>query len=174
MERAKISRRELMSKGIQVVSAGVASAAWVRARTARAGFKIGVCDWTLGKRSDPAALAMAKRLGLDGVQVDLGGPKERDARPQARGSEDLSGNGRKTPSRDRLAGDWLAERFPLQERSASRAVGFRQHRRLQGARSQGCAHGLLRQRRPAQRSPGSGGRGPAAQRRWHRKRKRPV
>jgi sugar phosphate isomerase/epimerase len=76
MERAKISRRGLMSKGIQVVSAGVAGTAWVRARAAGPGFKIGVCDWTLGKRSDPAALAMAKRLGLDGVQVDLGGPKD--------------------------------------------------------------------------------------------------
>ena len=36
------------------------------------GFKIGACDWTLGKRTDPSALEMAKRLGLDGVQVDLG------------------------------------------------------------------------------------------------------
>lgn len=36
------------------------------------GFKIGVCDWTIGKRTDPASLEMAKRLGLDGVQVDLG------------------------------------------------------------------------------------------------------
>jgi len=36
------------------------------------GFKIGVCDWTIGKTADPASLEMAKRLGLDGVQVDLG------------------------------------------------------------------------------------------------------
>ena len=36
------------------------------------GFKIGVCDWTIGKRTDPASLEMAKRLGLDGVQVDFG------------------------------------------------------------------------------------------------------
>jgi L-ribulose-5-phosphate 3-epimerase len=76
MERAKISRRELIVRGVQAASAGVAGTAWVRARTALPGFKIGVCDWTLGKRADPAALVMAKRLGLDGVQVDLGGPKE--------------------------------------------------------------------------------------------------
>ncbi len=47
-------------------------------RTLRAsapGFKIGACDWTLGKRSDPAALEMAKHLGLDGIQVDIGSPK---------------------------------------------------------------------------------------------------
>jgi L-ribulose-5-phosphate 3-epimerase len=38
------------------------------------GFKIGACDWTLGKRSDPAALEIAQRIGLDGIQVDLGNP----------------------------------------------------------------------------------------------------
>jgi sugar phosphate isomerase/epimerase len=36
------------------------------------GFKIAVCDWTIGKRTDPASLEMAKQLGLDGVQVDFG------------------------------------------------------------------------------------------------------
>ncbi len=36
------------------------------------GFKIGVCDWTLGKRSDPTSFEMAKVLGFDGVQVDMG------------------------------------------------------------------------------------------------------
>jgi len=43
-----------------------------RARAAK-GFKIGVCDWTIGKRSDPASFEVAKRIGLDGVQVDFGG-----------------------------------------------------------------------------------------------------
>jgi sugar phosphate isomerase/epimerase len=45
---------------------------------AGAGFKIGVCDWTIGKRSDLASLEIAKRIKLDGVQVDIG-----------RGEEDL-------------------------------------------------------------------------------------
>lgn len=75
MEKGRISRRELIVKGAQVASAGVAGVAWLQAKTAQAGFKIGACDWTLGKRADPAALVMAKRLGLDGVQVDVGGPK---------------------------------------------------------------------------------------------------
>jgi len=35
-------------------------------------FKIGACDWSLGKRSDPAALDVAKQIGLDGVQIDMG------------------------------------------------------------------------------------------------------
>jgi sugar phosphate isomerase/epimerase len=30
-------------------------------------FKIGVCDWTAGKRADPDALEVAKQLGLDGI-----------------------------------------------------------------------------------------------------------
>ena len=37
------------------------------------GFKLGVCDWTIGKRSDPGSFEVAKRIGLDGVQVDFGG-----------------------------------------------------------------------------------------------------
>ena len=36
------------------------------------GFKIGACDWSLGKRCDPAALDVAKQIGLDGVQADFG------------------------------------------------------------------------------------------------------
>jgi sugar phosphate isomerase/epimerase len=40
------------------------------------GFKIAVCDWTIGKRTDPASLEMAKRLELDGVQVDFGSGQE--------------------------------------------------------------------------------------------------
>ena len=75
MGKRKISRRELIVRGAQIASAGAAGIAWLQAKTAQTGFKIGACDWTLGKRADPAALVMAKRLGLDGVQVDVGGPK---------------------------------------------------------------------------------------------------
>jgi len=39
---------------------------------APAGFKLGVCDWTIGKTANPGSLEMAKRIGLDGVQVDFG------------------------------------------------------------------------------------------------------
>ena len=35
-------------------------------------FKIGACDWSLGKMDDPAAFEVAKEVGLDGVQVSLG------------------------------------------------------------------------------------------------------
>ena len=34
-------------------------------------FKIGACEWSLGK-SDPSCFLVAKEIGLDGVQVDMG------------------------------------------------------------------------------------------------------
>ncbi|GAB3007861.1 hypothetical protein GCM10027284_27590 [Cyclobacterium sediminis] len=34
--------------------------------------RIGACDWSIGKASDPSALALAREIGLDGVQVSLG------------------------------------------------------------------------------------------------------
>lgn len=36
------------------------------------GFKIGACDWSLGKSSDPAAFAIAKSIGLSGIMVNMG------------------------------------------------------------------------------------------------------
>jgi sugar phosphate isomerase/epimerase len=33
---------------------------------------LGVCDWTIGKKADPGSFEVAKRIGLDGVQVDFG------------------------------------------------------------------------------------------------------
>ncbi|NHE57101.1 TIM barrel protein [Cyclobacterium sp. GBPx2] len=33
---------------------------------------IGACDWSIGKTSDPEAFALAREIGLDGVQVSLG------------------------------------------------------------------------------------------------------
>jgi sugar phosphate isomerase/epimerase len=42
------------------------------AAEAKPRFKIGACDWSIGKMADPAALDVAKQIGLDGVQVSLG------------------------------------------------------------------------------------------------------
>ena len=36
------------------------------------GFKLAVCDWTIGKATDLESLEVARRIGLDGVQVDFG------------------------------------------------------------------------------------------------------
>lgn len=35
-------------------------------------FRIGACDWSIGKMGDPAAFEVGKQIGLDGVQVSLG------------------------------------------------------------------------------------------------------
>lgn len=35
-------------------------------------FKIGACDWSIGKMDDPAAFELARKIGLDGVQVSMG------------------------------------------------------------------------------------------------------
>jgi sugar phosphate isomerase/epimerase len=77
MKKTRINRREMIKQSL----AGVAGFAMLpgcqresRKQPSQSnGFKIGVCDWTLGKRCDPASLELAKRLGFDGVQVDFGG-----------------------------------------------------------------------------------------------------
>ncbi len=74
MKRLRMSRREMMVNGACAV-AGLALMGSCRSPE-RAGFKIGVCDWTIGKRTDPASFEMAKRLGLDGVQVNFGSGRD--------------------------------------------------------------------------------------------------
>jgi L-ribulose-5-phosphate 3-epimerase len=72
MKSNGMTRREMLG------SVAIASLALrvKRLKAAAPGFKIGACDWTLGKRTDPSALAFAKELGLDGIMVDLGNWKE--------------------------------------------------------------------------------------------------
>jgi hypothetical protein len=38
-------------------------------------FHIGACDWSIGKSSDPAAFELARRIGLDGLMVNMGSEK---------------------------------------------------------------------------------------------------
>ena len=72
-----MTRRELMvnsacaAAGLTLTTSCAPLGELLQARAYR-GFKIGVCDWTIHKRADPASLEIAKRLGLDGVQVDFG------------------------------------------------------------------------------------------------------
>jgi L-ribulose-5-phosphate 3-epimerase len=60
---------------------GAASAAFlngitgITGRAASERFRIGAVDWELTKAGDPEALAVAARLGFDGLQVDLGDVK---------------------------------------------------------------------------------------------------
>jgi L-ribulose-5-phosphate 3-epimerase len=72
MQNREFTRREML--------AGLAAAGLAlrikKLKAAAPRLKIGACDWTLGKRTDPTALELAKRLGLDGIQADVGGWRE--------------------------------------------------------------------------------------------------
>ena len=45
------------------------------AAPASRGFRIGACDWSLGRTADTGAFDLAREIGLDGVQVSLGTEK---------------------------------------------------------------------------------------------------
>jgi len=69
-----MSRREMMALsaraavGAATLATGVSTALSQGQRR----FRIGACDWSIGKMGDPGAFAVAKEIGLDGVQVSLG------------------------------------------------------------------------------------------------------
>lgn len=66
----KLNRRGFLGRAV----AGLTLATWARSFGAESAsrFRIGACDWSIGKTADPAALEVAKDIGLDGVQVSLG------------------------------------------------------------------------------------------------------
>lgn len=82
MEHSHITRREMMVgtaravAGLALTSSCAPLGEHRQAKACPGGFKLGVCDWTIGKRTDPASLELAKRIGLDGVQVDFGSGQE--------------------------------------------------------------------------------------------------
>lgn len=74
MNERTLSRREMLA-GSALTLAGLSlttSCASLTARRRPAGFKLGVCDWTIGRTTQPEAFDATKRIGLDGVQVDFG------------------------------------------------------------------------------------------------------
>jgi L-ribulose-5-phosphate 3-epimerase len=71
----KVTRRRMLAGGAMALAGltlGGSCESFSIAGKKPRGFKIAVCDWTIGKRTNPASLEMAKRIGLDGVQVDFG------------------------------------------------------------------------------------------------------
>ena len=75
MHSTQVTRRQLLQRaaataaGMTVLAGG---RSWSREQSDTQGFRIGVCDWNLGKQADPGCFAVAKDIGLDGVQVSLG------------------------------------------------------------------------------------------------------
>jgi L-ribulose-5-phosphate 3-epimerase len=68
------SRRQLLLGSTQTAALLALSSrlAPLFAKPSQRTFKIGACDWSIGKRADPGAMELAKEIGLDGVQVSLG------------------------------------------------------------------------------------------------------
>ena len=74
MKTTILSRRQMLRHAVQAAAALVLTPtlAPLFAAPERRRFKIGACDWSIGKLGDPAAFEVAKQIGLDGVQVSLG------------------------------------------------------------------------------------------------------
>ena len=81
MNTVRITRREMMRQSAGVLTglvlAGNSVIGAEEGQKKMPGFKIGACDWTLGKQCNVASFEVAKRIGIDGVQVSVGrNPKE--------------------------------------------------------------------------------------------------
>lgn len=71
----RVTRRDILSRGMQLsaLTLAVGRMAPLLAGAPSRWFKVGACEWNL-RKAGPASLALAKELGLDGVQVDMGSP----------------------------------------------------------------------------------------------------
>jgi len=73
----RITRRQLLAGSVSGLGALAVSpllTAVVRAKEQGAPFKLGACDWSIGNTQRPEAFAVAKEIGLDGVEVSFGQP----------------------------------------------------------------------------------------------------
>jgi len=67
-----LSRRHFLQQA-SVLSAGLPLQTWLNPwANFKRHFKVGACDWSLGKSADIAAFDLAKAIGLQGIQVNLG------------------------------------------------------------------------------------------------------
>jgi L-ribulose-5-phosphate 3-epimerase len=73
-EQYKLSRREMIARSARAAAwlALAADCAPLFAAPGKRRFRLGACDWSIGKMGDPRAFDVAKEIGLDGVQVSLG------------------------------------------------------------------------------------------------------
>jgi L-ribulose-5-phosphate 3-epimerase len=69
-----LTRRQWLVRSAQAATALALSSRFAPlfAAPGKRRFKIGACDWSIGKLGDPTAFEVAKQIGLDGVQVSLG------------------------------------------------------------------------------------------------------
>lgn len=71
--RIAVNRREMIRRSTPAIAAlGLASRVEpLLAAPGDRSFKIGACEWSL-RKADPSCFEIAKEIGLDGVQVDIG------------------------------------------------------------------------------------------------------
>jgi L-ribulose-5-phosphate 3-epimerase len=69
----QLTRRQMLSRTAQAAAVLAISQTPcpLFAAPGSRGFKIGACDWSLG-RNDPSCMQIAREIGLDGVQVSMG------------------------------------------------------------------------------------------------------
>jgi sugar phosphate isomerase/epimerase len=73
----KLTRRDALvgsAAAIGVSFSGPKSLALATLAGGERKFKIGACDWSVGQTEKPEAFAVAKQIGLDGVEVSFGEP----------------------------------------------------------------------------------------------------
>ena len=76
MSQSPISRREMLARtGLATAALGLSpSLEPLFADAKNRGFKIGICEWMLGK-PDQTSLDVAKEIGVDGMQANMGNLK---------------------------------------------------------------------------------------------------
>ena len=76
-----INRRDFLVSGAAAAASAAVSATGVRAQGAKMGsetlpLRIGMTDWNLGERGKTEKLELARKIGLDGVQVSILYPED--------------------------------------------------------------------------------------------------
>jgi L-ribulose-5-phosphate 3-epimerase len=67
------TRRQIIARAAQSAAALTLLGRFNHLRAAAAErFKIGACDWSIGKQADLSGMELAKKIGLDGLQISLG------------------------------------------------------------------------------------------------------
>ena len=112
MQNIKLTRRQMLT-GTAALGAALFLPRPFRSAGAAPGrsFKIGACDWSIGRMGQVNSLELAAEIGLDGVQVSFDAPgRMADLRsPEARQRIQAVSLPRRPPMR---SGNLFAAHFP--------------------------------------------------------------
>lgn len=73
-----IDRRNFMLTTVATGALALSGSTTLAANSAARRYKIGVCDWMILKRQKLGAIALAKDIGADGLELDMGSLGQRD------------------------------------------------------------------------------------------------